>query len=111
MLGPQLPKVEQMLRDAHDDLLRRSPGSPPATWKKIWSTNPLERLQQGSQTPHRRRRGLPHLPALLRLASAVLVEAHDEWQVTAERRYLSGHSMAQVTEKKTDNHREVPSSN
>jgi putative transposase len=27
----------------------------------------------------------------------VLVEAHDEWQVSAERRYLSERSMALVT--------------
>ncbi len=33
----------------------------------------------------------------------MLVEAHDEWQVTAERRYLSEHSMELVTGvKKTD---------
>ena len=46
-------------------------------------------------------------PALLRLAGAVLVEAHDEWQVTAERRYLSERSMALITEKNTNDTKEV----
>ena len=31
------------------------------------------------------------------MAGAVLVEAHDEWQVAAERRYLSERSMALLT--------------
>jgi putative transposase len=38
----------------------------------------------------------PNPAALLRLATCVLIEAHDEWQV-AERRYLSEESMAQLT--------------
>jgi putative transposase len=37
----------------------------------------------------------PNPAALLRLAGAVLVEAHDEWAAT-DRRYLSEHSMAQL---------------
>ena len=39
MLGKQLPKVEQMLREAHHDLLAFT-GFPAAHWKKIWSTTP-----------------------------------------------------------------------
>ena len=43
----------------------------------------------------------PNPAALLRLAGAVLVEAPDEWQVAAERRYLSERSMALLTQDKT----------
>jgi putative transposase len=45
MLGRQSTKVETMLRDAAVDLLAFT-GFPPAHWKKIWSTNPLERLNK-----------------------------------------------------------------
>jgi hypothetical protein len=38
----------------------------------------------------------PNPAALLRLAGAVLVEAHDEWQ-TGDRRYLSEATMAALT--------------
>jgi len=38
----------------------------------------------------------PNPAALLRLATCLLIESHDEWQV-AERRYLSEESMAQLT--------------
>jgi putative transposase len=43
----------------------------------------------------------PNPAALLRLAGAVLVEAHDEWQVS-DRRYLSEASMAAISTQPTD---------
>jgi putative transposase len=45
MLGRQIPKVEQMLRAAREDLLAFT-AFPVSHWKKIWSTNPLERLNK-----------------------------------------------------------------
>ena len=75
-------------------------GFPRAPWRKIWSTNPLERLNKEVKRRTDVVGVFPNPAALLRLAGAVLVEAHDEWQVTAERRYLSEHSMELITNTK-----------
>ncbi|MBQ0892775.1 IS256 family transposase [Micromonospora sp. U56] len=95
MLGRQLPKVETMLRDAAHDLLAFT-GFPPSHWKKIWSTNPLERMNKEIKRRTDVVGVFPNPEALLRLAGAVLVEAHDEWQ-TGDRRYLAEGSMAQIS--------------
>ena len=62
-------------------------------WRKIWSANPPERLNKEVKRPTDVVGTYPDHQSLLRVASCVLIEAHDEWQV-ADRRYLSEASMA-----------------
>jgi transposase-like protein len=94
MLGRQLPKVEAMLHEARDDLLAFA-SFPFEHWKKIWSTNPLERLNREVKRRTDVVGVFPGPESLLRLAGSVLIEAHDEWAVS-DRRYLSESSMAML---------------
>jgi len=111
-LDAQFPAVAALLRDVREDITAFA-DFPEAHWRKIWSTNPLERLNREVKRRTDVVGIFPDDNALLRLAACVLIEAHDEWQVS-DRRYLSEASMAQLTppaptalEPRHDDQREV----
>lgn len=95
LLRERFPAVADLLDQAKADLTAFA-DFPEAHWRKIWSTNPLERPNKEVKRRTDVVGIFPNDQALLRLAACVLIEHHDEWQVS-DRRYLSEASMAQLT--------------
>ena len=92
--GTSHPKVAAMLHNAREDVLAFA-GFPAKHWRQVWSTNPMERVNKEIKRRSDVIGVFPNPAALLRLAGAVLVEQHDEWEA-GDRRYLSEASMAEL---------------
>jgi transposase-like protein len=67
MLGRQFPKLEIMLRNNAEKLLAFT-SFPVSHWKKVWSTNPMERLNKEIKRRTDVVGVVPKPEALLRLA-------------------------------------------
>jgi transposase-like protein len=99
-LEPRFPVAAAMLAEAKADVTAFT-SFPVGHWKKIWSTNPLERVNKEIKRRTDVVGIFPNEAAVLRLAGAVLLEVHDEWAIT-ERRYLSEGSMARLDPARDD---------
>jgi putative transposase len=91
-LGERFPKIAVLMDGACAEVLAFS-AFPRAHWTKIWSTNPLERLNKEVKRRARVVGIFPNEASVVRLVGAVLADVHDEWQA-GDRRYLSEGSMA-----------------
>ena len=93
-LEPGFPDVAALLTEATEDLLAFST-FPVKHWKKIWSTNPLERVNKEIKRRTDVIGIFPNEAAVTRLTGAILLEIHDEWAVDT-RRYLPLGSLAEL---------------
>jgi len=93
VMEPRWPQAAAVLAGGADDVLAYMT-FPHEHWTRIYSTNPLERLNREVKRRSDVVGIFPNEEATLRLAGAVLIEIDDEWKVG--RRYFSQESMGKL---------------
>lgn len=93
-LSTKFPKVSDMLDEAQEDLLAYG-AFPAEHYSKIWSTNPLERLNKEVKRRTKAVGLFPNEKSALRLISAVLLEQNEQW-TDEDKRYMSLKSMREL---------------
>ena len=95
-LRDPFPEIARMLIDAEPDLTAFA-AFPREHWTKIWSNNPIERLNREIKRRADVVQVFPDSESVTRLIGSVLLEQHEEWQY-GERRYLSQTSLRHLTD-------------
>ena len=88
--------IADMLDRAHPDLTAFA-DMPTDHWRKLWSNNPIERLNREIKRRSDVVQIFPDRGSVTRLVGAILLEQHEEWHY-GERRYLSETSMRRLVD-------------
>jgi putative transposase len=95
-LAERFPKAAALMHEAKEDVLAFR-HFPKDHWRKIWSTNLLERVNEEIKRRTRVVGIFPNDASITRLVGAVLLEQHEHWQLEG-RRMFSAESMATIPE-------------
>jgi len=93
-LAERFPNAAELMLKAWEDVLAFR-HFPEPHWKKIWSTNLLERVNEEIKRRTRVVGIFPNDAAIIRLVGAVLLEQDEHWQLEG-RRMFSAESMAAI---------------
>jgi putative transposase len=99
-LRPIAADVAERLEAMEADLLAYT-AFPAGHWPKIWSNNPIERLNRELKRRTDVVQIFPNTESVIRLVGALLVELNDE-MIAAERRYIAAASITDLTETHTE---------
>jgi putative transposase len=93
-LEPFAPEVARRLADMADDLLAYT-AFPPVHWPKIWSNNPIERLNREIKRRTNVVGIFPNVESVIRLVGALLVEINDD-MTASDRRYMAANTLTNL---------------
>ena len=99
-LEPVAPAVAAKLEAMEHDLLAYT-AFPPTHWSKIWSNNPIERLNRELKRRTDVVQIFPNTESVIRLIGALLVEVNDE-MISADKRYIAAGSVAAITNREDE---------